>query len=368
MDADENSSNIMSPLKWIFIKELLNKTISNFFLWDGHLARPINWADKMPTPQNWIIYLLKYPNQLKLFKVKQKCDGFTLVELLVGIVIATLVITPLLGFMINIMRIEDRQEQAKANTEQEIKAALDYIARDLQQAIYIYDADGIDKIRQQLPRYGDKKKFFPVLVLWKRQFLSDGLLVSGTQQRNDTFVYSLVAYYLITENNPIWSNAARIGRFQISNGYESTETNDKTIQRDKGFQMFNLQGSGNLKSKMNQWTKKSGESYTQDIVPLVDYIDQTLTNNNTNPAPPNCTTGQQVPTFSGTGDSVATGQVKTRGFYVCVDSENVVAEVYLRGNALARIQDNNIDFNGSNKTYFPQKSIRVQGNRFLFTN
>ncbi|MGH8002287.1 MAG: hormogonium polysaccharide secretion pseudopilin HpsC, partial [Brasilonema sp.] len=122
-----------------------------------------------------------------------------------------------------------------------------------------------------------------------------------------------------------------------------------------------------LKSKMNQWTKKNGETYTQKIVALIDYIDQTRINDTTNPAP-SCTTGQQVPKFSENGrndDAIATGEVQTRGFYVCVDSENTVAQVYLRGNALARIKNNNIDFNESHKTYFPQASIRVQGNGFL---
>ncbi|BAZ25750.1 hypothetical protein NIES4073_66560 [Kalymmatonema gypsitolerans NIES-4073] len=312
------------------------------------------------TPLKWL-----FIKQRKLFRVKQKSEGFTLVELLVGIVIATLVITPLLGFMINIMT-SDRQEQAKVTTEQEIQAAVDYIARDLQQAIYIYDADGIDKIRQQLPRYGDKKNFFPVLVFWKRQFLSDKLPVPGSQEKDDTFVYSLVAYYLIKDDDKdsVWSKAARIGRFQIKDGYGATET-DKNKTRDKGFQIFNLQASGNLKNKMNQWTKSG--NYDQRISALVDYIDQTLINDNSNPAP-SCASGQQIPQFSGSGDAVAIGNVKTQGFYVCVDSENVVAEVYLRGNALARIQNNNIDFNGNNKTYFPQARIRVQGNRFLFTN
>ncbi|MGH8001871.1 MAG: hormogonium polysaccharide secretion pseudopilin HpsC, partial [Brasilonema sp.] len=153
--------------------------------------------------------------QLKLFRVKQKCNGFTLVELLVGIVIATIVITPLLGFMINIMTTE-RQEQAKANTEQEIKAALDYIARDLKQSVYIYDADGINAIRKQLPRYGDKNKFFPVLVFWKRQIISK----ESSKMENDILFYSLVAYYLIKDNDSTWSKAARIGRFQIRDGYE----------------------------------------------------------------------------------------------------------------------------------------------------
>ncbi|MBP5975511.1 prepilin-type N-terminal cleavage/methylation domain-containing protein [Brasilonema sp. CT11] len=299
--------------------------------------------------------------QLKLFRQKNKCDGFTLIELLVGIIIATLVITPLLGFMINIMTTE-RQEQAKADTEQEIKAALDYIARDLQQSVYIYDADGINAIRQQLPRYGDKNTFFPVLVFWKRTFVSKE---NSTILKDNTFFYSLVAYYLIKDNDSTWSKAARIGRFQISDGYEPPKTDKKDNERDKGFQIFNLQGLGNLKSKMNQWTKKSGEKYTQKIEPLVDYIDQTTINDNTNPAPSNCTIGQQLPQFYGSGDAVATKNVRTRGFYVCVNSENTVAEIYLRGNSLARLQNNNIDLNENNKTYFPQASIRVQENGFL---
>jgi prepilin-type N-terminal cleavage/methylation domain-containing protein len=301
-------------------------------------------------------------NRLKSSNIKQKIDGFTLIELLVGIILAALVITPLLGFMVNVM-VSDRQEQAKATSEQEIKSALDFIARDLEQAVYIYDADGINAIRSQLPQYSQKDQFFPVLVFWKRQFISGGISVTGGN--NDTFVYSLVAYYLIRDGNSTWSNVARIGRFQISNGYGVTST-DINNTRDPGFQMFNLQNSGTLKTKMDSWTPMAGESYTQQILPVIDYVDQTTINSTSNPAP-TCSTGQVVPNYSGTGDSVPTGNTNTRGFYVCVDSTNTVVEVYLRGNALARIQNNNFDFNGSNKVYFPQASRRVQGRGFVFT-
>ncbi|BAZ51239.1 hypothetical protein NIES4103_38880 [Nostoc sp. NIES-4103] len=315
------------------------------------------------SPLKWLL-----SNQLKRSRVKQTNGGFTLIELLVGIILAFLVITPLMGFMISVMD-SDRKEQAKANTEQDIKAALDYIARDLQQAVYIYNAAGIASIRSQLPKSSnadEKNNFFPVLVFWKRQFLPEKLTVGS--EKDDTFVYSLVAYYLIKDNNSTWSNAARIGRFQISNGYGSTET-DIDTNRDRGFQMFKLQDEGDLKSKMNKWVKKSGEAYTQDILPLVDYIDQTTTDTTANPAP-TCSTGEMVPQYSGTGDAVATNNVKTRGFYVCVDSDKTVAEVYLRGNALAKIQNNNINYVqdiDSQKIYFPQASIRVQGIGFLFT-
>lgn len=89
-------------------------------------------------------FLIK--SQLKRSRLVQQVNGFTMIELLIAMILAFLIITPLLGFMVNIMD-TDRKEQAKANSEQEIQAALDYIARDLQQAIYIYDADGIEAIK-----------------------------------------------------------------------------------------------------------------------------------------------------------------------------------------------------------------------------
>jgi type II secretory pathway pseudopilin PulG len=317
-------------------------------------------------------------NQLKLSRVKHKAGGFTLIELLIAMILAVLVITPLLGFMINVMD-NDRKEQAKINSEQEIKAALDYIKRDLEQSVYIYDADGVNAIRKQLHMYNRKDNYFPVLVFWKRRFISAGLPVSTRtgSPSDDTFVYSLVAYYLIKDNNSTWSNAARIGRFEISDGYGITET-AKTNTRDKGFKKFELTDSGDLKSKMNQWTSVPG-GFNQDVLPLIDYVDQTLVNTTTNLQPTECPIPrtatpppaiQMVPQFTGTGDVVATGSVKTRGFYVCVDATNTVVEVYIRGNAIARLKKSDIDYSNQRKereSYFPQASIRVQGRGFVFT-
>jgi len=53
--------------------------------------------------------------------------------------LAALVIAPLLTFMLNIM--DTDQGTSKATSEQELQSAVDYIARDLEQAVYIYDAD-----------------------------------------------------------------------------------------------------------------------------------------------------------------------------------------------------------------------------------
>jgi type II secretory pathway component PulJ len=77
---------------------------------------------------------------------QQPPTGFTLIELLVAMVLAILVVMPLLGFIINILD-NDRREQARQH-QQEIQAAVDYIAQDLEQAVYIYDADGLKQLNR----------------------------------------------------------------------------------------------------------------------------------------------------------------------------------------------------------------------------
>lgn len=302
-------------------------------------------------------------------KYNYNSAGFTLIELLVGIIISALVITPLLGFMINIMQTE-RREQAQTTTEQDLRSAIDFISRDLEQAVYIYDAEGIAAIKSQLPSRGLTKEF-PVLVFWKRQYINKAIPIKGNNCNNasncdDTFVYSLVAYYLIKDDNSTWSKTARIGRFQISDGYGENDT-QKNNTRDAGFRIFDLQGRGDLKTKMNKWTKNG--SYQQKILPLVDYIDQTTIDQTREVTPPTCPSGmQQIPDFSGTiTGAAASGAVRTGSFYACVDSLNTVAEVYLRGNSLARIQGTPPTYNQQKKTYFPQASVRVKGRGFIFT-
>ncbi|OUL37621.1 Prokaryotic N-terminal methylation motif domain protein [Nostoc sp. T09] len=320
--------------------------------------------------------------QIKRSKFIQE-RGFTLIELLVAMIIATLVITPLLGFMVNILN-TDRQEQAKASSEQEIQTALDYISRDLQQAVYIYDATGIDAIKNQLPDPSATDRV-PVLVFWKREFIGQALTAADSN-KDDTFVYSLVAYYLIKDTNSTWSNAARIARWQIRNGVpvssggvDCTGYSGKYVSStycpSSGFASFNLDGVGTIEQKMNSWTRLSSyttttttngtpTTTTTTVTPgspivLVDYIDQTITG-----APSaSCASGSKVTPAS--FNSRDTGNMTS--FYACVDRVNTTAQVFLRGNALARLRNTNLSYADSRKTYFPTASVRVQGRGFLFT-
>lgn len=314
--------------------------------------------------------------------LNQKTSGFTLIELLVGMILAALVITPLMGFMINIID-TDRREQAKATSEQELQAALDYISRDLEQAVYIYDADGLTRdnsatpadsgIRNQIPPIApangcsDASKCQPVVVFWKREYKKNVVPVSTTSNCalspsscDDTFVYSLVGYYLIKDDNDTWSKTARIGRFQIEDGVKAPTANGTGYvtgsEPSAGFNLFNLNLQGDsLKAKMNQWKKKDGESYTDQTVVLLDYIDHSTVG-----VPQvSCPTGmQEVPPY--TGSSAVIDTFKTYSFYACVDSSKTMAQVHLRGNALARFREG-VTYSTSDSAYFPEASIQVKG-------
>ncbi len=268
--------------------------------------------------------------QVKHFNPAQKTTGFTLIELLVAMIMAFLIIGPLMGFMINTLN-TDRKEQAKATSEQEIQSALDFIAQDLDQAVYIYDADGLNKnstdnppgIKDQIPPSvsapppapscvnNASNICVPILAFWKREFNQGVLPVNGSTANgvNDTFVYSLVVYYLIQGNNAngTGSNVARIGRFEIRDG--AVDPNNPTNKDgtpkyittspptpSPGFKLFDLTIAGQgLKQKMDSWLRNTNKSYTDYPFILVDFIDQ-----NTTGLTVDCTklssSAQQVPT------------------------------------------------------------------------
>lgn len=362
-------------------------------------------------------------NQLKCHRQAEKTSGFTLLELLAAMVLAFLVITPLLGFVVNIME-TDRKEQAKANSEQELKAALDYITQDLQQAVYIYDADGLTRnnskilgnsgIKNQIPpvvtagvKGCSANSCVPVLVFWKREQRRQVVKVNPTGSScpppaasapgagsncNDAYVYSLVGYYLISDNSTgnTWSNSARIARFQISDGVVDPSKpliakkpqyfnfSDRSLNKSEGFNAFDLKGIGTLKQKMNKWQKDTAP-YNVDFGNnvLVDYIDQATPATVKQPPgeleclknlPPGITDKslleQRVPP-----DTAQLNNRPIDNFYVCVNSNKNYVRIYLRGNALARIQKTNPPptFSANNSAYFPTVTALVQGNGFLFT-
>jgi type II secretory pathway pseudopilin PulG len=314
---------------------------------------------------------------MKFSTRKNRDHGFTLVELLIGLVMAFLVLTPLFGLMISIMN-TDEKEQAKTTSEQELQTAIDFITRDLQQAVYIYDFQGVTNnyntiaansgIRDSLPTVAGG---VPILVFWKQEVVSN--VIPTTGPNDDASVYSLVAYYLINSPSTIWSNTARIARWQIKDGVRSPSdtsgvtcnpsynTSIKFVDADNcpspGFKPFDLD--------MNQW-QRSG-SFTNDPQVLVDFIDQTPRDQTNVPnIIPSCAQDDNQSSVTITPISSTT----MTSFYACVsnyaDPTNQgqvisTAQIFIRGNALARIQTSNIDYeDNSQQTYFPTVSAIIQ--------
>lgn len=325
---------------------------------------------------------------LKRPKLAGKNSGFTLIEVLVAMILAVIVLVPLMGFAINMVD-SDRKEQAKSTSDQEIQSALNYIAQDLQQAVYIYDGEGINAIKSQLPDATNTSKV-PVLVFWKRD-LRQNVIPTGTvkcvndpSKCDDTFVYSLVVYYLIDNGSTqnVWSkNGYSIGRVQINGGLKSA-AGKNPVDPDPGFKLFNLEGLGTLSAKMNRW-EKDAVAYApskSDPERLIDYVDKTTTGV---PTPNDCTqlfpaeddislpayTQEKLQTPSYTGAGAVDAKFRTGSFYACVDSKRNTARVFIRGNALVRFRDSPASkYNPNAAAYFPIASVQVQGRGALANN
>ncbi|MBZ8182213.1 hormogonium polysaccharide secretion pseudopilin HpsC [Oscillatoria salina] len=307
---------------------------------------------------------------LKRSSKATKTGGFTLIELLIAIVMAVLIITPLMGVAISILD-TNRKEQAQVTSEQEVQAGLDYIARDLQQAIYIYDADGVAAIRDQIPTDDDQE---PVLVFWKRKVVPDSLPYGRDANEccNDAYVYSLVVYYLIKDNNQTWSNTARIARFEVSDGVIDPFSDPDDPEylddypKDEGFASFNLNEFGDIALNMNNW--QNGGNFENPTMVLIDYVDDTTIAQNSDvpqeacpandPNDENDGNWQQVPDYDA---AEVENKFKTYSFYSCISSSRNIAKVFIRGNALARIQQNNYDFQANRTSSYPKARVEVRG-------
>jgi prepilin-type N-terminal cleavage/methylation domain-containing protein len=106
--------------------------------------------------------LLKLCLQIRTSQDKQ--PGFTLTELLVVILVGGIVVSALLAQVVDFLSI-DLKESALAETQREMTIALDYIAQDVREAVYVYDGAELTEIEPYLPDFGTNRK--PILAFWK---------------------------------------------------------------------------------------------------------------------------------------------------------------------------------------------------------
>lgn len=342
--------------------------------------------------------LLKSQHQRNRSEPAQTDKGMTLVELLVGTIMAFLVITPMLAFVVDMLN-TDRREQVKSNTEQDLQAAVDFIAQDLSQAIYIYDQAGITAINSttnKLPPAPANTTGTPILVFWKRQQIKNAVPVASTgdpkpincnpaakpgaaNECNDTYVLSLVTYYQIQDppnSNSTWcqpegaSCPTRIARYEIREPVRDPDTIDpKKPYYGEGELKESQQGSKAFNENFNFSKPTENVTTGKDFPPspevLVNYIDPSTS------GPPLSSTECQAALGKPTDPKdptklldEATLQVtddKTNSFYACVDTARNIARVTIRGNSLRRLQANDTDYKAEKSAYFPTASVQVQG-------
>jgi len=348
--------------------------------------------------KNLLRLLLKSQHQRNRSGPAQTDKGMTLVELLVGAIMAFLIITPMLAFVVDMLN-TDRREQVKSNTEQDLQAAVDFIAQDLSQAIYIYDnsAEGVPKLLggNFIPSLAATNGT-PILVFWKRQQLQNSLpIVPNDKPKdcdkvacNDTYVLSLVAYYQVSGSPGIWCQPSgvpcpsRIVRYQIQDGLRdptrATEANPanryftnaelKNVDGQKRSLAFNigtLTEAGFDISKPTENVTKPGVDWDQDRIDvLVNYIDHgnkpAFTGNECTIALGNPTTQNGAATQAIPETSLKIFGATTNSFYACVDTQRNLARVTIRGNSLRRIQTD-ADYDAKKAAYFPTASVQVQG-------
>ena len=304
-------------------------------------------------------------SQRKAIKRSKKANrkglafGFTLIELLVAALIASLLVAVLLSFLVGVLD-SDRKETAKSNAQEELQAAISYISDDLQEAIYIYGSESLAGINSQLPHTDsgatdqcNTTNCTPILVFWKRFSYSPnseakysatpaaaavkigcmpyltqtaagcGAGTTATAFGRDTYTYSLVAYYLksddpLTTGNSgsTWSNTARILRWEIKDGYVAycstggtisatnsacpapakqtlrtpnvssvnnpaispaiTDTTNYFIVPSKGFNRPDFSSAGTLSTLSAAWKKFDNFDFSPNpFTTLVDFMDDT---------------------------------------------------------------------------------------------
>lgn len=351
--------------------------------------------------------LVKSQHQRNRSGPDQTEKGMTLVELLVGSIMAFLIITPMLAFVVDMLN-TDRREQVKSTTEQDIQAAVDFIAQDLSQAIYIYDnnpattntltttATGIPALiaGQFIPPANQTQT--PILVFWKRRQITNAIPVNATLtpepsncdpaagpgqkgECNDAYVLSLVAYYQIKDQQNIWcqpsggSCPTRIARFEFRDGVKNPNSFDPTKpyyyapdKNNKYAPDAAFNPSFDISKPTENVTNKNIVDPPEVLVNYIDHSEKPID-------PEECQQALGEPTIQ-TGTTTAkipegTLRVKdppgpqntTKGFYACVDTSKNIARVTIRGNSLRRIQTTDADYDPKKAAYFPTASVQVQG-------
>jgi prepilin-type N-terminal cleavage/methylation domain-containing protein len=196
--------------------------------------------------------------------------GFTLLELLIALLVGSIILTGLMTLVIEMLRLE-RRETAVDDVQRDMRRAIDYMASDVAEAIYVYipqkedgsmtewtdtsqDASRFEAIRAIAKNRADIDAEDIVFAFWRPDFIEDpddlppeSLCGDANKRTNLTDkerdcrnlrerrgYFTLVIYQLVSNGdrnaNGVWKGKARLERYELPM-YEDT----KTVDRSEGF-------------------------------------------------------------------------------------------------------------------------------------
>ncbi|MDV3352884.1 prepilin-type N-terminal cleavage/methylation domain-containing protein [Leptothoe sp. LEGE 181152] len=286
---------------------------------------------------------MRYPNQ-----------GFTLIELLVSMVMAGLIISGLMFLVVDLLR-TDQRELTLEQTQQDMKRALDYIADDVREAIYVYDDPTPLVTNLANTDYALPADARPVLAFWKIKQLNveagdysklstpgtaacSGLGVDPFKRCQALLVrhgyYELVIYYSTDDADPEWEGEARVYRYSVPEYSQDALTNPAITLEENSIYVLDPGATpiqGGLPRSDWAWVPNDSGAGTFRGDVLVDFV----ANLAAIPAvPPACEAGYtQIP-------AATAGVTASNSFYACIrpiDASNNLlnqdVSIYLRGDA-----------------------------------
>ncbi|MGK7929817.1 MAG: hypothetical protein AB4041_00065 [Microcystaceae cyanobacterium] len=297
--------------------------------------------------------LLKIPKLIAKLQ-KQSTNGLTLSELLVAVSASSVVISSLMFVMTDLLS-NNQQEQAISAIQQDMQQTLDYLTRDLREAVHIYNGDevkertyGMAGVSNFLPDFGDNTQI--ILAFWKVEPLpylpSDSFPNCSTDFSNDSDkenecenirierrAYSLVVYVHDWNNeDEEWNGESRIVRYALRK-YSNLSNLTRTAgyvdpMNESTFKRWPLSSGG---TDLQGGTKPSADNNTNV---LVDYVAVPSTPIETEF---NCSSDYIRSPYNDPND----GNDDNNSFFTCVRNTNNDTQssfnqdtwIFLRGNA-----------------------------------
>ncbi|WOD38701.1 type II secretion system protein [Nodosilinea sp. E11] len=240
---------------------------------------------------------------------RKKQQGFTLIELLIAIVVGSIIIGSLLYLVVELLGVNAREERL-TQAQQDTRRALDYITRDVREAVYVYSTP--DAVMGQLNDAPAGAS--PVLAFWRLKPINVAALPAtcpvAQKEECETLkvrqnVYDLVIYFhRANDDSNLWSGPRRIIRYELSN-----YSNLGNLTPTSGYSDPSKPGND-----FAGWERGPGNTRGNAVV-LTDFID-----NHSATVAVACPTGL-VP-------SPANAATTSNNFFICVREPDVA------GNAL----------------------------------